>query len=97
MCTSPVRTSCADRDAYDYSDYHSASRVCASIPASAVPDVLGCARGGRDRFLDCTKLATATQGILTLLGVAARAAPICRPRLSSKEAQALIEPAPEAV
>ena len=81
---------------HDYPDYHSAARVCAAIPAGAVPDVLECARGGRDRFLGCAALGAATQRVLTLLGVAAGAAPICRRRLSSTEAQSLIEPALEA-
>jgi len=87
---------CADRGVYDYSDYHFAARVCTAIPAGAVPDVLERACGGRDRFLDCAALRAATQRVLTLLGVAAGAAPICRPRLSSTEAQSLIEPALEA-
>jgi hypothetical protein len=60
----------ANRGAYDYSDHHSAARVCASIPAGAVPDVLGPARGGRDSFLDCPTLAIAAQRALTLSSIA---------------------------
>ena len=84
------------RGVYDYSDYHSAARICAAIPAGTVPDVLECARGGRDRFPGCAALGAATQRVLTLLGVADSAAPICRPRLSSTVAQSLIELALEA-
>lgn len=84
------------RGVYDYSDYHSAARVCTAVPAGAVPNVLGTTRSCRNRFLDCAALGAATQRVLTLLGVAAGAAPICQSRLSSTEAQSLIEPALEA-
>jgi len=60
----------ANRGAYDYSDHNSAARVCASIPAGAVPDVLGRARDGRDSFFDCPTLATAAQRAMTLSSIA---------------------------
>jgi hypothetical protein len=69
MYIARVRVAARHRGVYDYSDYHSAARICAAIPAGTVPDVLECVRGGRDRFLDCAALGDTTQRALTLLAL----------------------------
>jgi len=67
-----VSVAARHRGVYDYSDYHSAARVCAALPAGAVPTVLECARVGWDRLLDLAALGVATQRVLTELACCRR-------------------------